>query len=375
MRPFHSTLTPARIHQEASALLSRALPWKAVGHAVSVKHLLDLLLLMAAKTASLTAIVARFFAFSHVTARSALEANLPALDLLTDGLVQALHDGLLLSAKERRRGWLVAFDTHLVPYYGRSNPYLVGGPKKLGTKWFYAYATAVLLHRGRRYTVGLVAVLPHTPMHEIVGTLLEQIARKGLKIKGVVLDSGFDSGDTLLLLQERSIAYTVPLRRKGNARNRRNRLFDAAHGTVAVAEWTTDKTRRRVSTAVVVWRGRPQVRVFAFGGWGPVQARRAHGIAAQQRRLYRRRFGIETSYRQKNQAQAPTTSADPVYRLLLEGVAYLLRQLWVRLSEAGVKESGASSGRRPQPLRVCTLLDWLVDRLQQEHPERLELVS
>lgn len=375
MRPFHSTLTPARIHQEASALLSRALPWKAVGHAVSVKHLLDLLLLMAAKTASLTAIVARFFAFSHVTARSALEANLPALDLLTDGLVQALHDGLLLSAKERRRRWLIAFDIHLVPYYGRPNPSLVGGPKKLGTKWFYAYATAVLLHRGRRYTVALAAVLPHTPMHEIVGTLLEQIARKGLKIKGVVLDSGFDSGDTLLLLQERSIAYTVPLRRKGNARNRRNRLFDAAHGTVAVAEWTTDKTRRRVSTAVVVWRGRPQVRVFAFGGWGPVQARRAHGIAAQQRRLYRRRFGIETSYRQKNQAQAPTTSADPVYRLLLEGVAYLLRQLWVRLSEAGVKESGASSGRRPQPLRVCTLLDWLVDRLQQEHPERLELVS
>src|ERR1039457_752131 len=48
----------------------------------------------------------------------------------------------------------------------------------------------------------------------------------------------------------------------------------------------------------------------------------------QSRQLYRRRFGIETSYRQKNQAQAFTTSSDPVYRLLLEGVAYILRQVW-----------------------------------------------
>jgi hypothetical protein len=375
MRRFHSTLTPARIHQEASTLLAHALPWKAVGRMVSVKHLLDLLLLMAAKTASLTAIVARFFPFSHVTARHALHAHLPTLDTLTDGLAQALHDSLLLSPKDRRRRWLIAIDMHLVPYYGQRNPFLVGGPKKLGTKWFYAYATAVLLHRRRRYTVGLTAVLPHTPTHEIVGTLLAQSEQRGLKIRGVVLDSGFDSGDTLLLLQERQLAYTVPLRRKGNARNRRNCLFDAAHGTVDVAEWTTDQSRRRVKTAVVVWQGRPQVRVFAFGGWGAVQARRVHGIAEQQRRLYRRRFGIETSYRQKNQAQAPTTSADPVYRLLLEGVAYLLRQLWVRLSEKGAKESSGSSGRCPQPLRVDTLLDWLLDHLLQEHREQLKLVS
>ena len=372
MRRCHSTFSPGRIHHDALQLLTRVLPWQAVTPAVSVPHLLDLLLLMAATTRSLTAVVARFFPFSHVTARRAVQANLPDRDTLTNGLAQALHDGLRLVAKDRRRLWLAAFDTHLVPYYGRPNPYLVGGPKKLGTKWFYAYATAVLLHRHRRYTVALTAVLPQTPPHEIVRALLEQIARHGLKIKGVVLDSGFESGDTLLLLQERQLAYTVPLRRKGNARNRRNRLFEAAPGTVGVAQWTTDQSRRRVSTAVVVWQGRPKVCVFAFGGWSHTQARRARDRAGQQRRLYRRRFGIETSYRQKNQAQAATTSADPVYRLLLEGVAHLLRQLWVVFGEEQSQASKGSPGDRPQPLRVSTLLDWLVDSLRQAHPDRLK---
>jgi hypothetical protein len=72
---------------------------------------------------------------------------------------------------------------------------------------------------------------------------------------------------------------------------------------------------------------------FAFQGWSGNQARDIHRQALRQRQLYQRRFGIETSYRQKKQAQAPTTSKDPVYRLLLEGVAYLLRQVWVVFTE------------------------------------------
>ena len=83
--------------------------------------------------------------------------------------------------------------------------------------------------------------------------------------------------------------------------------------------------------------------LFAFQGWSGDRAQNVHQQAERLRQLYRRRFGIETSYRQKNQAKATTTSRDSVYRLLLEGLAYLLRQVWVALTE----EIARRSKRRP----------------------------
>jgi len=40
-------------------------------------------------------------------------------------------------------------------------------------------------------------------------------------------------------------------------------------------------------------------------------------------------FGIEASYRQMNQVRARTTSRKPGIRLMLVGIAFTLRNLWV----------------------------------------------
>ncbi len=273
MRHFHSTITPAVIHREARQALQARLDCKPFHDSVSVADLLDLLLLMAAATASLFATVRRFFGFSHETARRAVQANLPTMDRLVKALVQTLFDVADFSRQDRRRSWLLALDTHNVAYYGQRGSYVVGGPKKQGTKWFFSYATAVLLHKRRRYTVALCPVQAKTKPHEIVQTLLDQIAAQGLKIRGVALDSAFDSGDTLLLLQARRLAYTVPLRRKGNTRNARNRYFEGRHGLIRWAEWTTEKTRCLVRTRTLLWKRGPKTMVFAFQGWnGGVQS-------------------------------------------------------------------------------------------------------
>lgn len=369
MRHFHSTITPAVIHREARQALQAHLDCQPFHDSVSVADLLDLLLLMAASTASLFATVRRFFAFSHETARRAVQANLPTMERLIPALVQTLFDVADFSRPDRRRSWLLAIDTHNVAYYGQRGAYVVGGPKKQGTKWFFSYATAVLLHKHRRYTVALCPLAAKTKPHEIVRTLLDQIAAQGLKIRGVALDSAFDSGDTLLLLQERGLAYTVPLRRKGNARNARNRCFEGRHGLIRWVEWTTEKTRCRVRTRTLLWKGRPKTRVFAFQGWSGGRARNLHQQALRQRRLYRQRFGIETSYRQKNQAQAQTTSRDPVYRLLLEGIGYVLRQVWVVLTEQLARRSHAGPGAWMAALTMQKMMDWLVHELTALHPE------
>ena len=217
MRHSYSSITPGSIHEAARDALKNSLGFRDYKQSVSVNQLLDLLLFMAASCSSLFATVQRFFSFSHQTASQAVHDNLPGLEQLRDRLVQALFDVALFSRPDRRRAWMIAIDTNLVPFYGKPNPHVVGGPKKQGTKWFFGYATAVLLHKGRRFMVGLCPLKKGLKPHEIVRTLLDQIAGKGLKIKGVTLDSAFDSGDTIHLLQERKLAYAVPLRRKGSA--------------------------------------------------------------------------------------------------------------------------------------------------------------
>ena len=52
-------------------------------------------------------------------------------------------------------------------------------------------------------------------------------------------------------------------------------------------------------------------------------------LPAQVFELYRQRFGIESSYRQMNQVRARTSTRNPVIRLLLVGLAFILFNLYI----------------------------------------------
>jgi hypothetical protein len=368
MRPSYSTITPSLVRSTAHAALQQALPWNQAGRRVSIRRLLDLLLLVATLRSSLYAIVRRFhWGFSHQTARQALAANLPSLQELQQGLLDALYT--FGGRPLKRRRWDIAIDLHYCPFYGdRNTPGIVGGPNKHGSKYHYAYATAVIVHRRHRYTVGLLALDQKYQPHQVVQTLLDQVQQRGLRLRGVVLDSGFDSGDTLLVLQERSLSYVVPLRRKGRGSNRRNACFALPVGTITEVDWVTDKSRRSVRTEAVVVqrRGEPKIGVYAFGGWG---RGKALGRARQAKRAYRRRFGIETSYRQMNQAKARTTKKDGVYRLLLLGLGLLLRQVWVWLTGQLARAGRCHPRQWIGPLPLARLLDWLRDAVRRRYKE------
>jgi O-acetyl-ADP-ribose deacetylase (regulator of RNase III) len=114
------------------------------------------------------------------------------------------------------------------------------------------------------------------------------------------------------------------------------------------------------------------VMVMAFAGWAGATARNPVNRDAGRKAcaVYRSRFGIETSYRQKNQARAFTTSRRAAYRLLLEGLAHLIRQVWVLLTEQLAVPDG-SAGVAQLPL--ATLLDWLDAALRQGLDEAREI--
>ena len=374
MRHTYRSVTPAIVRSVATEHLRTALTW-APSPSVSVDQMLRFLLLMATGLTSVFHVVRRLFPFSHDSARRAVYANCPSLDLVAGGLNRALHRVRGCSRRDRRTGWDIAIDTHLVPYYGRRTADVVGGPRKAGTKHFFGYATAVLLAPGRRYTVALEPVPPKAKPHEVVRRLLDRIAAFGLRIRAVTADSWFDSGDTLLLLQDRRLAYAIPLRRIGTTANARNRLFEQPNDTVHAAHWKTEAGQKAVNTPVYVWwrrrRGTPSRRAMVIAFGGPGAATRAAGRLA--RRTYRARFGIETAYRQKNQARAWTTSRHAAYRLLLEGLAHLIRQVWVLLTEQLSQATGRGDPGWVSQLPLAVLVRWLDDALRAGLTESREM--
>ena len=226
MRPSYPSLTPARVHSTFRTLLHRHLPATDYKRSVTANQLLDLLVLIATTGRTLTAVVRARFDFCHEIGRRALHAFLPPQHQLTEHMADLRHAIADFSRRDRRRPGIRAIDTHNVGYYGGRNTLgILGGQKKQGTSYFFAYATAIRIHKRRRYTLGMLPQTQSMAPHLLVPTRLDPIRTRGILIRGVVLDSGFDSADTLLLLQERGLRYTVPLRRQGTTTNRRNAAF------------------------------------------------------------------------------------------------------------------------------------------------------
>jgi hypothetical protein len=70
--------------------------------------------------------------------------------------------------------------------------------------------------------------------------------------------------------------------------------------------------------------------------------------------FYRRRFGIESSYRQMNRVRARTSSTNPALRFLYVGIAFLLINVWVRLKQLYACDLHRD-GRRINPRRLTLL--------------------
>jgi IS4 transposase len=84
------------------------------------------------------------------------------------------------------------------------------------------------------------------------------------------------------------------------------------------------------------------------------------------RELYRKRFGIETTYRQMNEARIKTCSRDPRIRLLFAGIALVLRNVWVWLHFRFAKNKYSEEPELfLELLRFREMLLWITEVVQK----------
>ena len=354
MRRSHCRITSAIVTHALCELVVSHLALTDFRRRLPASLLARLMLLAGALGRSLSFVAQRCGeAPSDETLRRAVLYNLPGPDLLRERLVSALHS--LLPPRLLRRPCPAALDFHQRPFYGdEATPGVRGGKREAGTRYFWTYATLVLLSRGGRYTVGLCQVARGETQEQAVCRLLAQAERAGVRLRYLLMDRAFHDAAVVARLQECGVPFVVPMTRRGKEERgsgtspffRRGQTSGwASHSWSArVTRWDEAKQKEvrgkgvRVTVGVCVAARPGGRRPLVFAAW------RVSWPPRLVRSRYRARFGIETSYRQLGEALAATTSKDQRVRLLLVGLALLVRQYWCMATGPEGAAQGARGG-------------------------------
>lgn len=365
MRRVQHTLTSGEVQHLAGQLLTPLFGvWPAV-RTCTLDAVIAILVYAAARLTSVCDACARLRdAPDSDTVLARLAERLVDRDTLDRRLRLLLHASLPRCL--RRGRWVIAIDTTLVPYHGgpflRADEIFRSQPKS-GTTHFHCYATAVVVRHGLRFTLAVLPVEGGTPMRAVVRELRRRIVAAGIAPKLFLLDRGFNNAGVVRYLQSARQPFIMP-----QAVHGKKPKTGPATGLRAIRErhrtgwtsyaWTPTGERRVRVDLCVLRRGRADRRghrAFLYACWG-VRRR-----PTEVYRVYRLRFGVETSYRQMNQVRIRTCTRNPAVRLLFVAVALLLRNLWAWLHWAVLAEPRRGGRRvRLERLRLRAMVNWLL---------------
>jgi putative transposase len=228
-----------------------------------------------------------------------------------------------------RKGVEIAIDFHDEPFYGKQESLRAvtcGGQAKKGTAHFVRIATAYVIWRQVRLTLAVRYVLPDEKALEVLQILLERLKKLDFEAKVLYMDKGFAASpifDYLVSIHQPAIIAN-PIRGKTggtralcHGRSSYKTLHTFSGGTqvtmamkASLVPDHTGKRRRKWLAFIVILLDWPVEKIF---------------------QEYRRRFGVECSYRLLRRVRATTTSRNPAMRFFLLSVGLILTNAWVFL--------------------------------------------
>jgi hypothetical protein len=256
---------------------------------------------------------------SDVGELAQLEASLNQL------LVQRLPKKLLRSSLPG------AIDITEIPYHGQHDEEeetVRRSRAKSGTTHFYCFATLYVVKKHKRYTLAITLMRRTDKAMDVLKRLLRRGEGLGLRLKRLYLDRGFDNNQVVAYLKTKPFTTIIPLIVRGKQGGSRALLTGrkSYHTTYSRRSTIYGEETLPVHIVCTYAKGRYRrqgVYRFAFVVIGPTKMH-PRQIADE----YRRRFGIETSYRLMNSIRARTTSRSAELRLFLVTLALLLLNLW-----------------------------------------------
>jgi hypothetical protein len=368
MRKSTTPLTPAQVYRCAIDFCQPHLDFRGKGK-VTATVLLTVLFAAAARLSSISETCGRLAgAPCEETYAKALYANLFCLEQLKRKVNAAFRAHLPRALRRKRKRPLrLIVDLTLIPYYGQhplDSLEIYRSQKKAGTRSFFAYATAYVLLHGQRFTLAVTPVTRSELLKEVLQELLHTVSKAGLQPGLLLLDRGFYNAEIIGYLQRARRPFLMPVICHGrDADHPKGPSGSKIFKAMKTSGWFTHtvgdakkKGRAKATVSICVKRGRTTDRhgrkrwhTWVYAYWG-ITPKRVDWV----KKTYRKRFGIETSYRQMNQCRIRTTTKKFNVRFLYVAIGLLLRNLWVWLHHMVLST----------PRRGCRRYNW--DRLRVE---------
>ena len=297
-------------------------------------------------------------------------------DMVTRSMVRARRHGML------RRPVDVAIDEHDIPSYARvlGMTYAVFSKYKKGAKKFHRLATLHCVVRGHRLTLGVEAVRRGDDAAGTVRRLLWRARRRGIRMSSITVDRGFHSVDVIEAIKAMGMPLVMPAVRLARIKGA-IKEYGAGERDAVSAHTMTNSAGRSASYTLAILEREDLERKYAKMSQEDRRLADLHDKDARVRQhcvfattmgmdwiggdphrvaeFYRRRWGIENSYKSYEAMRPRTTSTDYSVRILLWFIPFILYNVWI-LARFMAARGRACTGARP-PATLNLFVSMLLD--------------
>jgi hypothetical protein len=315
----------------------------------------DVLVAAAARQTTIETICDELEGPTANTVRNAIKGVLPDDKGIVD-LETSLNEMLVDRVPKQllSRKLPCASDLVYIPYHGEheeEDEAIRRGQAKSGTTHFHCYATFYAVKNNKRYTLALTFVRRSDTVLEVLQRLLDRVKQIEVCIKRLFLDRGFDNNAIIGYLNEQPFPTIMALTIRGKQGGTRALLKGRKSYVTTYTRHSTKYPTETFTVHVAVKYGKGRYKRRGLCRFAYIVIGELTMQPLQVYHEYRRRFGIETSYRLMNLVRVRTTSKSPTLRLFCVGLALTMLNLWVF-----VKWTFVSCSRRGGRLVLCHLL-------------------
>lgn len=228
----------------------------------------------------------------------------------------------------------LAIDYTTVPYYGKPHKRkteIIRKKAERGTANHHAYATIYVILAGHRFTLAVIPVRSRkdTALVTVVLALIREARWCGIRIRCLFLDREFCIVSVQKALQARHLPYCMSVKQQGaihgvKAQVRKNKK----KATKMAFTWSNSRGETVTADLYIVRRnaragtGRTKTQYYTYVLW------RISMSPKQVREFYRKRFGIESTYRMYDAIRGRTSTRNPALRYMFVIVAFTILNQW-----------------------------------------------
>jgi hypothetical protein len=219
-----------------------------------------------------------------------------------------------------RQGREMALDVHDEPFYGQTPELRTDacrGEATEGTPYCYRIASVYVMWRQVRVTLAVTYGLPEDSKLSVVQRLRQRMQQLGFRLSVLYADKECCEGNIIAYLDQEGLPAVIACSIRGKPGG--TRAVCQGRKSYCTTYPFTDGTMARLAVVATLKRDKQTGK------------RQRTWSASKTRQRYRRRCGIESSYRQFGDLRAQTTSRNPALRFFLLGLAFLPLNIWVFL--------------------------------------------